>query len=64
MDLTMAEWRKSSHSGGNMGECVEVATKFPGVVALRDSKNPDGPILTFTTTEWRSFLSHIKNRPS
>ncbi|MEV5409589.1 DUF397 domain-containing protein [Thermopolyspora sp. NPDC052614] len=64
MDLTKAEWRKSTHSGGNMGECVEVATNFPGIVALRDSKNPDGATLTFSVREWRSFLTGIKNIPA
>jgi len=46
-----ADWRKSTYSGGNGGECVEVATNLPGMVAVRDSKNPDGPILTFTRDE-------------
>jgi len=53
-------WRKSTHSGGNMGDCVEVATNLPGIVAVRDSKNPDGPVLTFTRDEWRAFLKSIK----
>ena len=57
-----ADWRKSTYSGGNGGECVEVATNIPGIVAVRDSKNPDGPVLTFTRDEWRAFLNKIKNR--
>ena len=44
-------WRKSTHSDGNMGDCAEVATNLPGIVAVRDSKNPDGPVLTFTRDE-------------
>jgi hypothetical protein len=44
-----------------MGECVEVATNIPGIVAVRDSKNPNGPVLTFTQAEWRAFLSKIKS---
>jgi uncharacterized protein DUF397 len=43
MDLTRAKWRKSIRSGGNGGDCVEVARNLPGVVAVRDSKDPHGP---------------------
>jgi hypothetical protein len=50
MDLTHAEWRKSSRSGGNGGQCVEVACNLPGIVAVRDSKDPAGPALAFTPT--------------
>lgn len=58
--LTNAEWHKSSHSGGG-DNCVEVATNLLGVVAVRDSKNPDGPTLTFTPHAWRTFLSRMKS---
>jgi Domain of unknown function (DUF397) len=54
VDLTSAEWRKSSYSSNN-GNCVEVARNLPGIVAVRDSKNPDGPALVFTADEWRAF---------
>ena len=47
MDLTGAEWRKASYSNSNGGACVEVAGNLPGVVAVRDSKDPDGPVLVF-----------------
>jgi hypothetical protein len=47
-DLTGAKWRKSSLSSGNGGQCVEVASNLPGLVAVRDSKDPDGPKLFFT----------------
>ena len=56
MDLTSADWRKSSYSS-NTGNCVEVARNLPGVVAVRDSKDPDGPVLVFTADEWRAFMS-------
>ena len=58
--LTRAEWRKSSRSGGNGGNCVEVARNLSRVVAVRDSKNPNGPALGFDTTSWTSFVGAIK----
>jgi hypothetical protein len=60
MDLSGAVWRKSSHSGPNGGQCVEVASNLPNVAAVRDSKNPDGPKLLFSSTEWKAFVSSIK----
>ncbi|GAA3068642.1 DUF397 domain-containing protein [Streptosporangium carneum] len=60
MDLTGAQWRKSSRSNGNGGECVEVAVNLPGVVAVRDSKNPEGPALLFTPQVWTDFLTRVK----
>jgi hypothetical protein len=59
-ELSGADYRKSSYSGGN-NNCVEVATNLPGVVAVRDSKNPAGPTLAFTPEEWRTFLDSIKH---
>jgi hypothetical protein len=58
-DLSSARWRKSSHSGSGQGECVEVA-RADRLVAVRDSKNPDGVVLAFTSAEWRGLLSGIK----
>jgi hypothetical protein len=60
MELTGAVWRKSSRSAGNGGDCVEVARNLPGAVAVRDSKDPDGPKLTFTPDEWAAFTAGIK----
>jgi Domain of unknown function (DUF397) len=54
-------WRKSSRSGNGGGECVEVATHQPGIVAVRDSKDPDGPILTISRNEWAGFLTRIRS---
>jgi hypothetical protein len=48
------DWKKSSFSTAN-GDCVELADTLDGV-AVRDSKDPDGPVLTFTRAEWRAFL--------
>ncbi|MFI7433184.1 DUF397 domain-containing protein [Micromonospora haikouensis] len=55
-DLSGARWRKSTRSGGNGGECVEVADNLPGIVAVRDSKDPHGPTLTFSPTAWACFV--------
>jgi Domain of unknown function (DUF397) len=60
IDLSRALWRKSTRSN-NGGACVEVARDLPGIVAVRDSKHRDGPVLTFTAHEWRSFISGIKH---
>jgi hypothetical protein len=57
--LSSAEWRKSSRSGGNGGNCVEAAS-LPNAVGVRDSKDPDGPKLTFAPEMWRAFTSHVK----
>ncbi|SCG67347.1 DUF397 domain-containing protein [Micromonospora halophytica] len=58
MNLSDARWRKSSRSGSSGGECVEVADNLPGVVAVRDSKDPTGPALTFTPAAWERFVRH------
>ncbi|MFI6799213.1 DUF397 domain-containing protein [Streptosporangium canum] len=72
MDLSRAEWRKSSFSGNNGGDCVEVAelkdvTDGPGhkaehaeLIAVRDSKDPEGPKLFFTLAEWDAFVNGVK----
>jgi hypothetical protein len=60
MDTTRAKWRKSSYSNGNGGACVEVARNLPGVVAVRDSKDPDGPELIFEPDQWAAFTGGIK----
>jgi hypothetical protein len=59
MDLTGATWRKASRSGNNGGNCVEVARNLPGIVAVRDSKDPHGPKLAFTPDEWRAFTAGV-----
>ncbi|MEU0481454.1 DUF397 domain-containing protein [Streptosporangium sp. NPDC006013] len=59
LDLSRAEWRTSSLSGSN-GQCVQVA--FLGeYVAVRDSKHPQGPVLTFRTGQWSAFISELKS---
>jgi Domain of unknown function (DUF397) len=59
-DLSVAQWRKSIRSGGQGGECLEVAG-LPRVIAVRDSKDPDGPRLTFSRAAWRAFSGDVKN---
>ncbi len=59
-NIDNATWRKSSYSGSNGGACVEVADKMPGVVAVRDSKDPGGPVLDFRPGEWRAFTAAVK----
>lgn len=59
IDLSRAEWHKSSYSSQS-GNCVEVARNLPGVVAVRDSKDPDGPALVMTREAWLSFVSALK----
>jgi hypothetical protein len=50
-------WRKASHSGDNGGACVEVPATLEALVAVRDSKDPNGSKLSFTPSAWRSFVS-------
>ncbi|MFB6778977.1 DUF397 domain-containing protein [Streptomyces sp. NPDC056352] len=59
-DLSTATWHKSSYSGGDGGNCLEVADGHPGVVPVRDSKVPDGPALVFRTAAWSPFVADLK----
>ena len=58
MDLTRAEWKKSTRSGGN-GDCVEVAITDEGV-AVRDTKDRDGGTQIYTRAEWAAFVDGVK----
>jgi hypothetical protein len=60
MDLAQARWHKSSYSNGNGGACVEVAGNLRDVVAVRDSKNHEGPVLVFTSDEWEAFTAGVR----
>lgn len=57
LDLSSAEWRKSSFSDGGPNNCVEVADNYPGIIPVRDSKTaPTGPALIFPGTAWATFV--------
>lgn len=53
-------WRKAKRSTAQGSDCVEVADLPAGGAAVRDSKNPHGPMLEFTPAEWRAFLDGAK----
>jgi Domain of unknown function (DUF397) len=55
-----ASWRKSSYSGSNGGGCVEVADGQTAMVAVRDSKDPEGPVLAFTPGQCQAFTAGVK----
>ncbi|PZG52951.1 DUF397 domain-containing protein [Spongiactinospora gelatinilytica] len=58
-ELRAAAWRKSSHSNAG-GDCVETAVLNGGIVAVRDSKDPDGPVLLLGERHFRRFIADIK----
>ncbi|MCB5166127.1 DUF397 domain-containing protein [Streptomyces bambusae] len=58
-DLSQAHWRKASYSGGDGGDCVEVAT-VEGVVPVRDSKRRGtGPVVVFRAAAWAPFVRAV-----
>jgi len=60
LDLGLVVWRKSSYSNGGDATCVEVADGVPGVVPVRDSKVPDGPVLVVPSAAWDSFVASLR----
>ena len=60
--LDSRTWRKSSHSGSNGGNCIEITTG-PGTVAIRDSNDPHGHVLTVTGRNWQRFADQLKAVP-
>ncbi|NDU77851.1 DUF397 domain-containing protein [Actinomadura sp. DSM 109109] len=56
MNLTQAKWRKSGYGGSNGGDCVELADAADAA-AVRDSKNPDGPVLLLNRETLRAALA-------
>ncbi|MEU9489403.1 DUF397 domain-containing protein [Streptomyces decoyicus] len=61
-ELNAARWRKSSYSNTNGGSCVEVADDVPGLVPVRDSKNPHGPSLLIPAAAWTAFVASLKDQ--
>jgi hypothetical protein len=59
IDLSGAIWRKAARSN-NGGNCVEVAQNLTGIVAVRDSKDPEGPVLIFTSADWEAFTARVQ----
>jgi hypothetical protein len=58
--ISAAKWRKSSHSGGQGGQCVELAEVVDGI-AIRDSKDPDGPKLMVNRSDFKRFAEALRN---
>lgn len=52
-------WRKSSWSGVN-GDCIEVAGLTGATIRIRDSKNPNGAMLSFSASEWNVFIDSLQ----
>ena len=61
LNLSRAQWRKSTRSSGD-GQCVEVAVRLPDIVVVRDSKDPHGAKLVFSRHEWTVFIRNLKDQ--
>ncbi|GAA2296263.1 DUF397 domain-containing protein [Streptomyces violaceusniger] len=62
LDLTAAQWVRSTYSDGSGGQCVEFSRTFAqthGAIPVRDSKNPHGSALIFSAQGWSSFISTL-----
>ncbi len=59
-DLGKASWRKSSYSGSDNNNCVEVADGVPGLIPVRDSKRPSGPVVVFPAEGWGPFVAAVR----
>lgn len=62
INVSSASWRKSSYSNTDGGNCLEIADGFPALVPVRDSKVPDGPVLTIPSTAWTPFIDAIQSQ--
>lgn len=60
MEPGLLSCHKVSCSTTNGGGCVEVAREMPGAVAVRGSKDPDGPVLAFTVDGWATFTARLR----
>ncbi|MGX8907259.1 DUF397 domain-containing protein [Streptomyces netropsis] len=59
--LSTPTWRKSSYSNREGGDCVEIADHIPGTTMVRDSKNPDGPVLAIPAGAWAVFIATLSH---
>ncbi|GAA2675000.1 DUF397 domain-containing protein [Streptomyces lunalinharesii] len=59
-EFNSATWTKSSYSDRDGGDCIEVAPGFPGIVPVRDAKDPRGPVLVVSSDGWSSFVAAVK----
>ncbi|WP_320067743.1 DUF397 domain-containing protein [Micromonospora sp. RTGN7] len=59
MDVSRAEWKKSTRSGSS-GSCIEMADNLPSIL-VRDSKDRQGPVLCFPASLWSSFVNGVKD---
>ncbi|MEV7687343.1 DUF397 domain-containing protein [Streptomyces bungoensis] len=60
IDLSDADWRKSSYSNSDGGNCLEVADHIPSVVPVRDSKAPARAALVFRAGAWAAFVDGLR----
>jgi hypothetical protein len=60
MDISHVTWRKASYSGGNGGGCIEVGSTEEPLVAVRDSKDPNGPKLFISSPMWQAFAQRVR----
>ncbi|MFI0938248.1 DUF397 domain-containing protein [Streptomyces sp. NPDC021020] len=60
LHVRSVQWRKSSYSGAEGGDCIEVADCASGIVPVRDSKDPQGPALAFLAEAWAGFIAEVK----
>ncbi|WP_370414162.1 DUF397 domain-containing protein [Streptomyces fradiae] len=60
IDLSAATWRKSSYSNTSGGNCLEVAVNAAGLVPVRDSTRPTGPVLVLTAAAWAPFVEAVR----
>lgn len=60
-DVPAVTWRKSSRSGPQGGNCVEIARLPDGQIAIRNSRHPAGPALVFTSGEWAAFIGGARD---
>ena len=60
-NLSAARWRKSSYSGNDSDNCVEIGRNVPALVPVRDSKDIERPALAFGVSAWSTFVEHVKD---